>query len=661
MIERLLSLLYIWCFATLTSCFAQKESISELYAQLDRAIEQSQHYTKLKESSIAQLKELIHQENNPKLLINTYRKICSEYKSYQSDSAVAYIQKAIVLAQKEGLPAEVAGLKSQLALQYSTAGAFAEALEVLNHIDKKTLDESNRKDYFIAYYHVYGELGFSNMHVDTGLSQNFFSRQNAYRDTLFAILPHHSEDYLMRKEVMLTSQNKWDEALKVNDERLNLCKEGSHEYGIVAYYRYLIYRSLKNEEMKKYWLLKSAICDVKCAINDQASLWMLADILSQEGDVERSYKYINFSWNANKSFSTRIRSWQISPVLGTIDHNYQAQLKKANQRLVFAIICVSLLVLSLGVLAFYVNKQKKYVTIARNELKKTNEQLEELNKKLSATNEMLKTSNDKLNESNGVKEEYIGQFLGACSHYIDKLDKLRLHVNKMVKNCEYQELYSMTRSSELKEHELGELYANFDKVFLHLFPDFVEDLASKVASILKNRRRLNQYYMDRSLALVRGEVASESASSEQIVGSDSSYEHLEPTGTSEEKKDDTVLNKQGQTFENVAEAVLNPQDQAFVDKATRLVLAHLSDTDFNIDRLCREMAMSRTLFYGRLKTLTGQSPQDFMRLIRLEQAAIFLKQGDSVLDVSVKAGFVNVKYFSTVFKKHFGVSLSKYL
>lgn len=98
-----------------------------------------------------------------------------------------------------------------------------------------------------------------------------------------------------------------------------------------------------------------------------------------------------------------------------------------------------------------------------------------------------------------------------------------------------------------------------------------------------------------------------------------------------------------------------------MEKATRLVLSHLSDTDFNIDRLCREMAMSRTLFYGKLKTLTGQSPQDFMRLIRLEQAALFLKQGDSVLDVSVKAGFVNVKYFSTVFKKHFGVSPSKYL
>lgn len=70
--------------------------------------------------------------------------------------------------------------------------------------------------------------------------------------------------------------------------------------------------------------------------------------------------------------------------------------------------------------------------------------------------------------------------------------------------------------------------------------------------------------------------------------------------------------------------------------------------------------MSRTLFYGRLKTLTGQSPQDFIRLLRLERAAALLKTGDSVLDVSIKTGFTNVKYFSTLFKKHFGIVPSKY-
>ena len=474
--KKILSLIYILCFSALTSSFAQNKNIKDLYEQLDQAIEQSQYYINQKESRITKIKKQSRQGHTPPQLLTAYYKLYEEYKTYKSDSSIYYIHQAIDLAKRNNMKSDITKLRSLLALQYSTSGAFTEALHVLTSIDKKTLNNSNKKDYYIAFYHVYGELGFTNINIDTDLSQEFYSKQDCYRDTLFSILSPNSEDYLMRKEVLLTNQNKLKEALKINDIRLSKCKKGSHEYGIVAYYRYLIYRSLKDEDMVKYWLLQSAICDVKCAINDQASLWILAEILSKEKDVERSYKYINFSWKANKKFCTRIRSWQISPVLGTIDHNYQAELKKANHRLIFAIICVSLLVIALALLTFYVNKQKSYLSNARNELKKTNTQLEELNNKLSSTNGMLKASNDKLNESNGVKEEYIGQFLGACSHYIDKLDKMRLNVNKMVKNKQYNELYSMTKSSEVKEQELEELYANFDKVFLNLFPNFVEDL-----------------------------------------------------------------------------------------------------------------------------------------------------------------------------------------
>lgn len=497
--KRILSLVYILCFSALTSSFAQNKNIKDLYEQLDQAIKQSQYYINQKESRITKIKKQSRQGHTPQQLLTAYYKLYEEYKAYQSDSSIYYIHQAIDLAKRNNMKSDITKLRSLLALQYSTSGAFTEALHVLQSIDKKTLNNSNKKDYYIAFYHVYGELGFSNINIDTDLSQEFYSKQDCYRDTLFSILSPNSEDYLMRKEVLLTSLNKLKEALKINDIRLSKCKKGSHEYGIVAYYRYLIYRSLKDEDMVKYWLLQSAICDVECAINDQASLWILAEILSKEKDVERSYKYINFSWNANKRFSTRIRSWQISPVLGTIDHNYQAELKKANHRLIFAIICVSLLVIALALLTFYINKQKSYLSKARNELKKTNTQLEELNNKLSSTNGMLKASNDKLNESNGVKEEYIGQFLGACSHYIDKLDKLRLNVNKMVKNKQYDELYSMTKSSEVKEQELEELYANFDKVFLNLFPNFVEDLNG----LLKEEYQIHLSSPDKLSAIVR--------------------------------------------------------------------------------------------------------------------------------------------------------------
>lgn len=98
----------------------------------------------------------------------------------------------------------------------------------------------------------------------------------------------------------------------------------------------------------------------------------------------------------------------------------------------------------------------------------------------------------------------------------------------------------------------------------------------------------------------------------------------------------------------------------FIDKVTQLIAEHLSDSTFTIDQLCREMAMSRTLFYVKLKSYTGKSPQDFIRIIRLERAASMLRNGRSVSDAATLTGFDNPKYFSTVFKKYFGVSPSKY-
>ena len=104
----------------------------------------------------------------------------------------------------------------------------------------------------------------------------------------------------------------------------------------------------------------------------------------------------------------------------------------------------------------------------------------------------------------------------------------------------------------------------------------------------------------------------------------------------------------------------NEEGRHFIDKATQLVVENIADSEFTIDRLCREMAMSRTLFYVKLKSYTGKSPQDFIRIIRLERAAALLRSGHPVTDASIMSGFDNPKYFSTVFKKYFGTSPSKY-
>lgn len=109
-----------------------------------------------------------------------------------------------------------------------------------------------------------------------------------------------------------------------------------------------------------------------------------------------------------------------------------------------------------------------------------------------------------------------------------------------------------------------------------------------------------------------------------------------------------------------AAATAEKENTAFVDIVTKLILDNISDSGFTIDRLCKEMAMSRTMFYVKLKSYTGKSPQEFIRIVRLERAAVLLRSGHYVSKVADEVGFDNAKYFSTAFKKYFGVSPSKY-
>lgn len=450
-------------------CAASADDINDLYRKLDYAIAHSDEYVKQREARISTLKKSVRNHEMMREVYDTYLNIYEEYKCYDNDSAVAYLDKAIASARKMQRKDLAADCMALQAFQCSSVGSYAEALQLLSLTRCDISGKKGLTDYYTACCHVYGELGFySKMNEQ---SQSFYKKSNLYRDSLYSILPPNDETYLMKKEMDLSSARKYAEAMKINDQRLRQCRPGTHEYGIVAYYRSQLYRHLKDTVNEKRWLITSATCDVQNAVMDQASLWNLANIIANEGDVDRAYRYINFSWNAARTFGTMVRNWQISPLLGNIDHTYQAKIKQANVWLTVSTIIVSMMVLLLLFLLYYANKQKRYVTAARNELRETNTRLVELNEK-------MKHTNDKLDESNRVKEEYIGQFLSLCSMYIDNMDKFRMQVGRLVKGRKMDELQALVKNTTMKEQELDDLYKNFDTAFLHLFPNFVDDLNS---------------------------------------------------------------------------------------------------------------------------------------------------------------------------------------
>jgi AraC-like DNA-binding protein len=88
---------------------------------------------------------------------------------------------------------------------------------------------------------------------------------------------------------------------------------------------------------------------------------------------------------------------------------------------------------------------------------------------------------------------------------------------------------------------------------------------------------------------------------------------------------------------------------------------HIQDTDFDMNVLQLKVGMSQSSLYRKLKSLTDQSGNEFIRNIRLARAAEMLIQTElSISEVAYRVGFSDPKYFSTCFRKCYGISPSHY-
>ena len=100
--------------------------------------------------------------------------------------------------------------------------------------------------------------------------------------------------------------------------------------------------------------------------------------------------------------------------------------------------------------------------------------------------------------------------------------------------------------------------------------------------------------------------------------------------------------------------LMNEQNDQFLKKAIEVVRTNIDNSDFGKDEFAAAMFASSSLLYKKIKALTGQSPIEFIKVIRLDYSMELLRSRKySVTEVSEMCGFSSVGYFSTVFKKHF--------
>ena len=419
---------------------------------LDRAIARYPHSVERREARIAALKRQVAEADTASMeYFRLNEAVYNEYRVFVCDSAVHYLGRNLRWANRRGLRDRAESTRLKLVYLMASAGLYEEASHLLEQVDRPRLADSLLAGYFNAARHLYQEMSL--YAINDGFRDGFLRRAACYDDSLMQVLPPSAPLYLERREMRASDAGRPEEALQFNDLRLSQTGEGTLEYASLAYFRSQHYRNLGNRAEQKRFLILSALADLRLAVNDHASLWNLAQQLYEEGDVERAYRYIRFSWELLSHFNARSRSLQTAEILSLIGVTHQAMSDRQNDRLRLYLALISALVLLLVCAFAYIYRQMKRLSAARHRLEQANEQL---------------------SVSNRIKEEYVGRFMKLCSVYINRLDAYRRMVNKKVTAGQTEELLKMVRSHEMLDAGLKDLYDNFDSAFLQLFPGFVE-------------------------------------------------------------------------------------------------------------------------------------------------------------------------------------------
>lgn len=470
-----------------TSKHALEENRKLLHS-LDSLLEQQDLFVRVKEERIKQLKMQYSRVKDVKELYAMNRMVYLEYRVYDADSALHYINKNIQLAQQTNNRTwEVVSLLEQ-SFVLTSSGLLTEALKAVSDIQPEELPQNLRSEYFGRLCTLYSRLrDYSS--ENSQLSEHYNNLQKAFRDSVYLTATPDELRYWNCRAWLYLGTPEIEPVKQAFEENKQTLSNDSRKYSIATYNLSAIYRSENNESKYLENLILSAMADIRSVNGDIGSLQEIAEYLFKHGEIDRAYNYILYCSQKAMLFHNRVRIVKMSHLQNQIYKAYQEQSRTQQKRLQASLIAVSFLFLVLIGALLFIRKQMRRLKEANLKLDNTNQKLsvnmdalstahqrlEEVNMQLKDLNTQLQEVNDQLRESNYVKEEYIGYVFNICSTYISKLEEFRKNINRKLKVGQIEDVKAITDSSATASNELKEFYQNFDTIFLHLYPDFVGD------------------------------------------------------------------------------------------------------------------------------------------------------------------------------------------
>jgi hypothetical protein len=407
-----------------------------------------------------------------------YQRLFDAYKSFVHDSAYVYCKKLNECAYQLKDQNKINYAKVDMGFVLISAGMFKEGLDTLSKVNTHYLNKQQQFEYLFLQARSHFDLGDFDRIID--YYSHYSTIGLGYCDSIIQSHKPDTYEYLSAEGLKALRTGDYKAALPTYEKIMKL-PQTYQDSAINLSCLSWIYFSTGKSDLGMQLLFKAAIIDNTYSTKESVALTNLATRLYEQGDAKNAFLYIHNAINDATFYGARHREAQISSILPIIENEKINGIEKQKRSLmIYASIITSLIVVVI-VFAVITSRQLKKLRIAdeiivkkNNDLNIANESLIKVNQTLDKANRSLTHTNIKLDEANMIKDEYIGNFFNIHSDYIEKIDRLKRSIEKIVKEKRYDEVLPVLNRLNTN-FERENLSHSFDKVFLNIFPNFVED------------------------------------------------------------------------------------------------------------------------------------------------------------------------------------------
>jgi len=479
----------------LFACESKKEfSSKQSLEALKPVIALRDYYLEKKLNRIDSVQKILHLTTNPVVRFDACRTLFQEYYDLQIDSALRYAQQMLELSEGNLKQQPIYQTEAQLfiARVYAYSGMYKESSKLLEDLQASVaeLPKDLKRLYFMVHMELY--KGLADQTISKSDLETYKKTIAADRDFLLALTAENSVWNLMYLSNKIKEEGDYDHALSVLFKAYNQLTTEDRDMAHVAFHISQLYRKKGDIELEKQYLVVSIIADIKHAVKEYASLWTLATILYDEGDMETAYQFIEISLQ-DAMYSGAYRWTQyIIRILPDIYTGYNATILKQKNTISSALFAIVFLLGCSILLSIYIVKQYRKLNAAKSQLSKMNEELKTMNEELTSLSNQLHLTNEELQVNNRqlvflnnelvttdlLKETYLSKFIDLCSDYIEKLDDYRGNVRRLLKGGKIEKIEKELGSTKYIEEVHKSFLMNFDDTFLTLYPNFTSEFNS---------------------------------------------------------------------------------------------------------------------------------------------------------------------------------------